>query len=93
MLEPARAGSGRSQAGALLAVIGAVLVAAIPFLVSGRIGILGQGLINDDMASHLLFAEWIDTREGPTPDLIEDGYPLGPHAIVSPPRRRPAAPT
>lgn len=71
------------EAGALLAVIGVVLVAAIPFLVNGRIGILGQGLINDDMASHLLFAEWIDTREGPTPDLIEDGYPLGPHAIVS----------
>ena len=35
------------------------------------------------MASHLLFTEWIDTRAGPTPDLIEDGYPLGPHAIVS----------
>ena len=35
------------------------------------------------MASHLLFTEWISTHAGPTPDLIKDGYPLGPHAIVA----------
>ncbi len=69
--------------GALVAVAGAVLVVSIPFAVSGRVGILGQGLINDDMASHLLFADWVDAREGPTPDLVADGYPLGPHAVVS----------
>jgi hypothetical protein len=68
---------------AILVVAGAALVAAIPFLTSGRIGILGQGLVNDDMASHLLFTEWVDTHAGPTPDLIKDGYPLGPHAIVA----------
>ncbi|MBM3665918.1 MAG: hypothetical protein FJW90_00275 [Actinobacteria bacterium] len=61
----------------------AVLLVSIPFLTSGRVGILGQGLVNDDMASHLLFTEWADTREGPAPDLIADGYPLGPHAVVS----------
>jgi hypothetical protein len=60
-----------------------LLVAAIPFAASGRVGILGQGLVNDDMASHLLFTEWISTHAGPTPDLIKDGYPLGPHAIVA----------
>jgi hypothetical protein len=74
---------GRVRVSALVAVIGAALVVAIPFAASGRVGILGQGLINDDMASHLLFTEWVDTREGPTPDLIEEGYPLGPHAVVS----------
>ncbi len=56
---------------------------AIPFATSGRVGILGQGLVNDDMASHLLFTEWISSHAGPTPDLIKDGYPLGPHAIVA----------
>jgi hypothetical protein len=71
------------RVGALLALVGAVLVAAIPFATSGRIGILGQGLVNDDMASHLLFTEWVSTHAGPTPDLIKDGYPLGPHAIVA----------
>jgi hypothetical protein len=74
---------GRVRAGAIVALLGAALVAAIPFMTSGRIGILGQGLVNDDMASHLLFTEWVTSHEGPTPDLIEDGYPLGPHAIVA----------
>jgi hypothetical protein len=83
VLARSRTPGGGVRIGAILAVIGAVLVVAIPFATNGRIGILGQGLINDDMASHLLFTEWVDTREGPTPDLVEDGYPLGPHAVAS----------
>src|SRR5919198_222512 len=72
---------------ALMAIAGlprhSASVAAVPFATSGRVGILGQGLVNDDMASHLLFTEWISTHAGPTPDLIKGGYPLGPHAIVA----------
>src|SRR5882757_4982508 len=75
--------TGTVRVGAIVAVIGAALVVAIPFATSGRVGILGQGLVNDDMASHLLFTEWISSHAGPTPDLIKDGYPLGPHAIVA----------
>jgi hypothetical protein len=78
-----RAPAGAFRIGAVIVVVGAVLVAAIPFATSGRVGILGQGLVNDDMASHLLFTEWISSHAGPTPDLIKDGYPLGPHAIVA----------
>jgi hypothetical protein len=78
-----RAPAGSIRIGAVVVVVGAALVAAIPFATSGRVGILGQGLVNDDMASHLLFTEWITTHAGPTPDLIKDGYPLGPHAIVA----------
>ena len=78
-----RAPAGAVRVGAIVAVIGAALVVAIPFATSGRVGILGQGLVNDDMASHLLFTEWIGSHAGPTPDLIKDGYPLGPHAIVA----------
>jgi hypothetical protein len=78
-----RAPAGAVRIGAIVAVIGAALVVAIPFATSGRVGILGQGLVNDDMASHLLFTEWISSHAGPTPDLIKDGYPLGPHAIVA----------
>ena len=78
-----RAPAGSVRIGAIVAVIGAALVVAIPFATSGRVGILGQGLVNDDMASHLLFTEWISSHAGPTPDLIKDGYPLGPHAIVA----------
>jgi hypothetical protein len=79
----ARVPAGTVRVGAVVVVVGAALVAAIPFATSGRIGILGQGLVNDDMASHLLFTEWITTHAGPTPDLIKGGYPLGPHAIVA----------
>src|SRR4051812_16908342 len=79
----ARVPAGTVRIGAIVAVIGAALVVAIPFATSGRVGILGQGLVNDDMASHLLFTEWISSHAGPTPDLIKDGYPLGPHAIVA----------
>src|SRR4051812_15849460 len=75
--------AGTFRIGAIVAVIGAALVVAIPFATSGRVGILGQGLVNDDMASHLLFTDWISSHAGPTPDLIKDGYPLGPHAIVA----------
>ena len=75
--------AGSFRIGAIVAVVGAALVVAIPFATSGRVGILGQGLVNDDMASHLLFTEWISSHAGPTPDLIKDGYPLGPHAIVA----------
>src|SRR5829696_5266870 len=78
-----RVPAGTFRVGAIVVVIGAALVAAIPFAASGRVGILGQGLVNDDMASHLLFTEWISTHAGPTPDLIKDGYPFGPHAIVA----------
>ena len=78
-----RAPAGTVRIGAIVAVIGAALVVAIPFATSGRVGILGQGLVNDDMASHLLFTEWIGSHAGPTPDLIKEGYPLGPHAIVA----------
>src|SRR6266540_4194940 len=78
-----RAPAGAVRTGAIVALLGAALVAAIPFAASGRVGILGQGLVNDDMASHLLFTEWLSSHAGPTPDLIKDGYPLGPHAIVA----------
>ena len=78
-----RVPAGTVRIGAIVAVIGAALVVAIPFATSGRVGILGQGLVNDDMASHLLFTEWISSHAGPTPDLIKEGYPLGPHAIVA----------
>ncbi|HSR21980.1 MAG TPA: hypothetical protein VLW53_00405, partial [Candidatus Eisenbacteria bacterium] len=78
-----RAPAGAVRTGAIVAVVLAAAVVAIPFATNGRVGILGQGLVNDDMASHLLFTEWISSHAGPTPDLIKQGYPLGPHAIVA----------
>ncbi len=68
---------------ALGAALLAALAAAIPFIAAWRVGILGVGLVNDDMASHLLLADWIDERFRPEPVLIDQGYPLGPHALVA----------
>jgi hypothetical protein len=61
----------------------AAIAASIPFIASGHVGILGVGLVNDDMASHLLLADWISDRFRPEPVLIDQGYPLGPHALVA----------
>jgi hypothetical protein len=68
---------------ALAAAVIAVAAASIPFAVNGRVGILGVGLINDDMANHLLIADWLNARVGEMPALIHQGYPLGPHALVA----------
>jgi hypothetical protein len=44
----------------------AALFAAVPFIAAGSVGILGVGLVNDDMASHLLLADWITERSDPS---------------------------
>ena len=82
-VKPAPAVTARSHAPAALAAVLAALFAALPFIAADNIGILGVGLVNDDMASHLLLADWI--REGfrPEPVLVDQGYPLGPHALVA----------
>jgi hypothetical protein len=69
--------------GPALAALLAILVASLPFIVAGRVGILGVGLVNDDMANHLLLASWLDERFSPEPVLVDQGYPLGPHALVA----------
>ncbi len=61
----------------------ALVVASIPFIANERIGVLGVGLVNDDMAYHLLIADWLNTRVGDMPVLIHEGYPVGPHALVA----------
>ena len=52
-------------------------------MVNGHVGILGVGLVNDDMANHLLIADWLNTHVGEMPALIHQGYPVGPHSLVA----------
>jgi hypothetical protein len=69
-------------------VLGMIVLAALPFLVSGRAGILGVS-VNNDMSSHLTAAWWLDARGPLAPvgalgdSLIAEGYPLGPHAVAA----------
>jgi hypothetical protein len=57
----------------------ALLAASAPFIVEGHFGILGTSF-NPDMSQHLLAADRL--ANGHSSELLRQGYPLGPHAIV-----------
>ncbi|HET6347220.1 MAG TPA: hypothetical protein VFH51_19975, partial [Myxococcota bacterium] len=57
----------------------ALAAASLPFLVEGQFGILGTSF-NPDMSQHLLAADRL--AEGANSQLLHQGYPMGPHAIV-----------
>jgi hypothetical protein len=57
----------------------ALLATALPFAVEGHFGILGTSF-NPDMSQHLLAADRL--AEGHPSQLLNQGYPLGPHSIV-----------
>jgi uncharacterized membrane protein (UPF0136 family) len=57
----------------------ALLAASLPFAVEGHFGILGTSF-NPDMSQHLLAADRLAHGHGS--QLLHQGYPLGPHAIV-----------
>jgi hypothetical protein len=59
--------------------VGALLAASLPFLVEGHFGILGTSF-NPDMSQHLLAADRLS--EGHSSQLLNQGYPLGPHSVV-----------
>jgi hypothetical protein len=59
--------------------LGALLAASLPFAVEGHFGILGTGF-NPDMSQHLLATDRL--AEGHGSQLLHQGYPLGPHAVV-----------
>ena len=66
------------RAGWPVALIG-LLAASLPFAVEGHFGILGTSF-NPDMSQHLLAAARL--AEGNGSELLHQGYPLGPHAVV-----------
>jgi hypothetical protein len=64
----------------LAVALAAALAASLPFLVEGHFGILGTGF-NPDMSQHLLASARL--LEGIDGQLLVEGYPLGPHAVVA----------
>jgi hypothetical protein len=56
-----------------------VVLTAIPFVVTGRWGLLGVGY-NNDLGLHLAWAEWLRSGFGTEPS---PGYPLGPHGLAT----------
>ncbi|MGH2922440.1 MAG: hypothetical protein ACRDKH_00215 [Solirubrobacterales bacterium] len=68
-------------AGAPVVVI-TILLGSIPFIASGHLGILGIGIQND-LASHLLWSDYLQDPTGEAPTGVEIGYPLGPHGLAA----------
>lgn len=87
-LPAARAGLRGEGAWRALGGLGVLFAGLVPFLVSGRAGILGMG-DNNDMSAHLTTAWWLDTHGVPVPaaathdPLPTQGYPVGPHALAA----------
>jgi hypothetical protein len=57
----------------------ALVAASLPFAIEGHFGILGTGF-NPDMSQHLLATDRL--AHGAGSQLLHQGYPLGPHAVV-----------
>lgn len=72
-------GTGEALRAGLPVALGALLATALPFAVEGHFGILGTSF-NPDMSQHLLAADRL--AEGHSSQLLNQGYPLGPHSVV-----------
>jgi hypothetical protein len=72
-------GTGEALAAGWPVALIALLAASLPFAVEGHFGILGTSF-NPDMSQHLLTADRL--AEGHSSQLLNQGYPLGPHSIV-----------
>jgi MFS family permease len=59
-----------------------LLFASLPFIASGHLGVPGIG-VNNDMAAHLIWADWLQDPTGIAPTGIQIGYPLGPHGLAA----------
>jgi hypothetical protein len=66
----------------LVVIAGPLLAASLPFIASGRIGLLGVSLDNDT-AQHLLWAEALRSARMAALWGTGSGYPLGPHSLVA----------
>ena len=77
-----RVGSRPLMTGVLVVAI-VLLIAAIPFALNARTGVLGEGIYSNDHAVHLYWADWLQNEIGPKPKGIGWGYPVGPHALVA----------
>jgi hypothetical protein len=72
-------GGGEALRSGLPVALVALLATSLPFIVEGHFGILGTGF-NPDMSQHLLATDRLAGGAGS--QLLNQGYPLGPHAIV-----------
>ncbi len=76
-----RGGLRRPDPDAAVATVAVLGFALLPFLSSGRFGVLGMSFLND-MSAHLA---WAETLKDPSihGSVMTPGYPAGPHSLVA----------
>jgi hypothetical protein len=72
-------GGGEALRAGWAVALAALAAASLPFFVEGHFGILGTSF-NPDMSQHLLATDRL--ADGESSQLLHQGYPLGPHAVV-----------
>ncbi len=80
---PERPGAGELAREALPVAAIVLVLASLPFLLAGRVGVLGEGIYTNDHAAQLFWSEWLATGFGPEPRGIAFGYPLGPQSVAA----------
>src|SRR5688572_17970575 len=59
-----------------------IALAGLPFLISDRVGVLGEGVYTNDHAAQLYWADWLQHGFGPEPSAVRFGYPIGPQSVA-----------
>ena len=81
-----RAGTGTARWRWVFPAVVAVTVALLgstPFLFSGHVGILGEGIYTNDLAAQLYWTDWLQRGAGPEPQAVGFGYPFGPQSLTA----------
>lgn len=63
-----------------VAVIG---LGSTPFLFTGHVGVLGEGIYTNDLAAQLFWTDWLQRGFGPEPYAVGFGYPFGPQSLTA----------
>ena len=79
---PRRRRGDRGGSGSAAALI-VVAAASLPFLISDRVGVLGEGVYTNDHAAQLYWTDWLQHGFGPEPSAVRFGYPVGPQAVAA----------
>jgi hypothetical protein len=74
---------GKSHGTGLVVIAVTLVVAALPFLISGHSGVLGEGIYTNDHAAQLYWTDWLQNGFGPEPSAVAFGYPVGPQSLVA----------
>ena len=80
---PSQRPAGAPHLVALATALIVIAAGAIPFLLGGHGGVLGEGIYTNDHAAQLYWTDWLQNGFGPEPSAVAFGYPVGPQSLVA----------